>query len=211
MTSQNVAHGLALSFAEVEKIMNLELSMPDGTTKMLPRLVLIDSGDQTDMVYDFCVYNSDWALPVKGMGERMSHYTLTRINKTGSVAYGMTLVLVDGGKYKDMIAARMKKPNGTGSWMVHAGCDLDYAEQVTAEHKIVKRDHGKEKRVWVPKKSHAANHYLDAEVYTFAAADLMGVRTLFLETERAKEEEKKQSVSSNKISSGFAAAGERWI
>ena len=211
MTSQNVAHGLALSFAEVEKIMNLELSMPDGTTKMLPRLVLIDSGDQTDMVYDFCVYNSDWALPVKGMGERMSHYTLTRINKTGSVADGMTLVLVDGGKYKDMIAARMKKPNGTGSWMVHAGCDLDYAEQVTAEHKIVKRDHGKEKRVWVPKKSHAANHYLDAEVYTFAAADLMGVRTLFLETERAKEEEKKQSVSSNKISSGFAAAGERWI
>lgn len=211
MTSQNVAHGLALSFAEVEKIMNLELSMPDGTTKMLPRLVLIDSGDQTDMVYDFCVYNSDWALPVKGMGERMSHYTLTRINKTGSVADGMTLVLVDGGKYKDMIAARMKKPNGTGSWMVHAGCDLDYAEQVTAEHKIVKRDHGKEKRVWVPKKSHAANHYLDAEVYTFAAADLMGVRTLFLETERTKEEEKKQSVSSNKISSGFAAAGERWI
>ena len=63
----------------------------------------------------------------------------------------------------------------------------------------------------MPKKSHAANHYLDAEVYTFAAADLMGVRTLFLETERAKEEEKKQSVSSNKISSGFAAAGERWI
>lgn len=211
MTSQNVAHGLALSFAEVEKIMNLELSMPDGTTKMLPRLVLIDSGDQTDMVYEFCVYNSDWALPVKGMGERVSHYTLTRINKTGSVADGMTLVLVDGGKYKDMIAARMKKPNGTGSWMVHAGCDLDYAEQVTAEHKIIKRDRGKEKRVWVPKKSHAANHYLDAEVYCFAAADLMGVRTLFLETERAKEEEKKQSVSSNKISSGFAAAGERWI
>lgn len=178
---------------------------------MLPRLVLIDSGDQTDMVYEFCVYNSDWALPVKGMGERVSHYTLTRINKTGSVADGMTLVLVDGGKYKDMIAARMKKPNGTGSWMVHAGCDLDYAEQVTAEHKIIKRDRGKEKRVWVPKKSHAANHYLDAEVYCFAAADLMGVRTLFLETERAKEEEKKQSVSSNKISSGFAAAGERWI
>ena len=211
MTSQNVAHGLALSFSEIEKIMNLELSMPDGTTKMLPRLVLIDSGDQTDTVYDFCVYNSDWALPVKGMGERMSHYTLTRINKSDSVADGMTLVLVDGGKYKDMIAARMKKPNGTGSWMVHAGCDLDYAEQVTAEHKIVKRDHGKEKRVWVPKKSHAANHYLDAEVYTFAAADLMGVRTLFLETERAKEEEKKQSAQSNKISSGFAAAGERWI
>lgn len=211
MTSQNVAHGLALSFSEIEKIMNLELSAPDGTTKMLPRLVLIDSGDQTDMVYEFCVYNSDWALPVKGMGERVSHYTLTRINKTGSVADGMTLVLVDGGKYKDMIAARMKKPNGTGSWMVHAGCDLDYAEQVTAEHKIIKRDRGKEKRVWVPKKSHAANHYLDAEVYCFAAADLMGVRTLFLETERAKEEEKKQSVSSNKISSGFAAAGERWI
>ena len=44
----------------------------------------------------------------------LSHYRLSVVNKAGSKAHGMTLVLVDGGKYKDQIAARMRKPNGTG-------------------------------------------------------------------------------------------------
>ena len=63
----------------------------------------------------------------------------------------MDLVLVDGGKYKDMIAARMRKPNGSGSWMVYKDCDLEYAEQVTAEHKVTERANGKVVQKWVPK------------------------------------------------------------
>ena len=81
----------------------------------------------------------------------LSNYRLSTINKAGSNANGMTLVLVDGGKYKDMIAARMRKPNGRGSWMVYKDCDLDYAEQVTAEHKVTERVNGKVVQKWVPK------------------------------------------------------------
>ena len=180
MTSQNVAHGQALSMAEVERIMNTELSTPSGE-KVMVNLALVDSGDQTDEVYEFCALNAEWALPSKGTSAMLSHYRLSTVNKAGSRAYGMTLVLVDGGKYKDMIASRMRKPNGTGSWMVYQGCDLDYAEQVTAEHKITERSGGKEVQKWVPKASHAANHYLDCEVYAAAAADMQGVRSLFLQ------------------------------
>ena len=100
----------------------------------------------------------------------LSNYRLSTINKAGSNANGMTLVLVDGGKYKDMIAARMRKPNGRGSWMVYKDCDLDYAEQVTAEHKVTERVNGKVVQKWVPKTTHADNHYLDCEVYAAAAA-----------------------------------------
>lgn len=45
MTSQNVAHGQALSMAEVEKAMNVEFSLPNGDTAMV-NLALMDSGDQ---------------------------------------------------------------------------------------------------------------------------------------------------------------------
>lgn len=107
--------------------------------------------------------------------------TLKTMNKAGSRANGMPLVLVDGGKYKDMIAARMRRPNGTGSWMVHKDCDLEYAEQVTAEHKITERKNGKAVYRWVLKHSHADNHYLDCEAYAAAAADVMEVRSLFLQ------------------------------
>lgn len=193
MTSQNISHGQAISMGEVERIMNTELTMPNGE-KVMVNLALMDSGDQTEDVYEFCALNSDWALPCKGTTTMLSHYRLSTVNKAGSRANGMTLVLVDGGKYKDQIAARMRKENGTGAWMVYQGCDLDYAEQVTAEHKITERSGGKEVQRWVLKTSHADNHYLDCEVYAAAAADVLGVRNLYLQNrveENAQEVKKR--------------------
>lgn len=198
MTSQNVAHGQALSMAEVERVMNTQFTTNDGQKAMV-NLALMDSGDQTEDVYEFCVMNSDWVLPCKGTSTMLSSYRLSTINKAGSRANGMTLVLVDGGKYKDLIAARMRKPNGNGSWMVYRGCDLDYAEQVTAEHKITERSGGKEVQRWTLKTSHADNHYLDCEVYAAAAADVLGVRSLFLQNDEEKKHgEVKKTASSKK-------------
>lgn len=194
MTSQNIAHGQAFSFMELEKIMNLEYRMQNGSP-MLVSLALIDSGYNADSVYDFCVGNSDWALPSKGSSNPMnSHYKFSTVNKSGSKAFGMNLVLIDTGKYKDMIAGRIRKQNGSGAWMVYAGCDREYAEQVTAEHKVnVRTNNGKMKQEWVQKTSHADNHYLDCEVYAMAAADVMGVRSLYLtETEEKPKEKEEQ-------------------
>lgn len=187
LTSQNIAHGQAFSFNEIANYMNLEYRQPDGTAMMVA-LCLIDSGDQTDEVYEFCAENAEWALPCKGTDTMLSHYKLSTVNKAGSKAYGMNLVLVDGGKYKDMIASRMRKPNGKGSWMVYKDTDLEYCEQVTAEHKVVERNaNGRETQRWVLKTSHADNHYLDTEVYAMAAADVRGVRTLFLQNGNEQE------------------------
>ena len=190
MTSQNIAHGQYASREEVEDIMNLEFKKEDGTP-MIVNLVLIDSGDQTDTVYDICADNSEWALPVKGANkELMTHYKISIVNKANSKANGMQLVTVDGDKYKDMIAARLRRRQGRGAWMVCAGCDEEYAAQVTNEHKVnVKTQNGATKKKWIPKTSRPNNHYLDAEVYCFAAADMMGVRTLHLQEEDNEPEE----------------------
>ena len=72
--------------------------------------------------------------------------------------------------------------------MVYKGCDREYAEQVTAEHKInVKTNNGKVKQEWHLKTSHADNHYLDTEVYCLAAADALGIRTAHLRDEEAEQ------------------------
>ena len=184
ITSQNIAHGQAFSFAEVEQVMNLQYPRQDGGPPMAVDLALIDSGHDSDSVYDFCANNSDWALPCKGSSNpMMTHYKVSTVNKATSKAYGTPLVLVDGGKYKDMIAARMKrKLEEAGRWTVYSGCDREYAEMVTAEHKInVKASNGSVVQRWVQKSSHADNHYLDCEVYALAAADIQGVRTLHLQ------------------------------
>ena len=128
MTSQNVAHGQALSMAEVERVMNTEFKLPSGE-KMMVELALMDSGDQTDEVYNFCISNYDWVRPCKGSSTPLQgHYRISTVDKAGSQANGMQLVIVDGGKYKDMIAARMRRPNGRGSWMVHKDAVDELAE-----------------------------------------------------------------------------------
>jgi phage terminase large subunit GpA-like protein len=164
--------------------MNLQYTTESGNP-MVVDLCLIDSGYNADSTYDFCARNMDWALPVKGSSNPMqSHYKFSTVNKTTSIAHGMNLVLVDGGKYKDMIASRLRKENGTGSWMVYKDCDMEYAKQVTAEHKVSVKS-GQHKRLeWVIKTSHADNHYLDCEVYAMAAADTLGVRMLHLQGQK---------------------------
>ena len=192
LTSQNIAHGQAYSFKDIEDVMNLQYLTEDGVP-MVVNLCLIDSGYDADSVYDFCAYNSDWALPCKGSSNPMrSHFLISAVNKDYSKAYGMNLIIVDGGKYKDMIAGRLHKPNGRGSWMVYQGCDDEYAEQVTSEHKInVKVGNGKVRLEWVPKHSHAQNHLLDCEVYAMAAADTLGLRGLYLQNTPEKQEQKR--------------------
>ncbi len=211
LTSQNIAHGQALSFSEIDRIMNLQYQTEDGDPVVV-NLCLVDSGDQTDMVYDFCVTHADYALPVKGSShEQLSPYKMSKITKADSKAYGMTLVVADGNAYKDMIAGRMKRPNGRGSWMVYAGCDTEYAEQVTAEHKVNVKKNGVVKQVWVPKRSHADNHYLDAEVYALVAADIRGVRTLHLLQEDVDEVQTQKEEDPDAPEEQWIKANENWL
>lgn len=207
VTSQNIAHGQAFDFNEIERVMNLEYRTVTGRPVVVD-LALIDSGYDSDNVYDFCVRNSDWAYPVKGSSHTMlDHYKISKVDKKSSKAYGMALVIVDGGKYKDMIAGRMRRQNGEGSWMVYNGCDEEYAKQVTSEHKVSQKKGQKSELVWMVKTSHADNHYLDTEVYAFAAADIRNVRMLHLEDEQVQQ----QPEQLDEPEENWINANESWI
>lgn len=173
LTSWNIAHGESLSFSDIERVMNAEYHDPHGQAYRVS-LCAIDSGDQTEDVYEFCRLHADWAIPVKGANRIM--YTRYQISKNVADQIGIPLVLVDTSGYKDMIATRLRRPNGIGSWMVYLGCDLDYASQVTAEEKVLVKSGSSDVYRWTPKTSRSQNHYLDCEVYAACAADLMHVR-----------------------------------
>lgn len=191
MTSWNVMHGRADSWDEVEMVMNQKYRSSDGRELMV-MLTCVDSGNDTENVYEFCLQNQDWAVPIKGSStEILAKYKESKIDKLDSKAYGMRLIIVDGGKYKDMIFSRLNRENGIGSWMVYKGCDKEYAKQITSEHKVVERKGGREVEVWKPKTSHADNHYLDCEVYAALAADLLHVRYMQPEEHKAQQNESK--------------------
>ena len=201
MTSQSVIHGQLLSLTELEQYMNAEYMNSKGE-KFIVSLCLIDSGDQTDDVYEYCSVR-EWALPCKGVKVGYNHIKYTKINKVGRIYDGQTLILVDGSKYKDMIAAKLQIENGLGSCMVHADCDMEYAEQVTAEHKVAEGTGAKRRLVWKPKTSHADNHYLDARVYASAAADVCHVRMLDSIPQTADNDTPSEAVQNNDWINGY--------
>lgn len=184
ITSQNIAHGWAESFEEVEAIMNKMWPDEDGELKWQVNLCCIDSGYNTEDVYDFCLMNSDWCVPIKGASSTTAaRIRRSQIDAAGKMYHGQALYIVNGDPYKDLIAARLRRANGPGAWMVYAGIDLEYAEQITSEHKVATVKAGRRLESWVPKTAHAQNHYLDCEVYAAAAADLLHVRYLDDKTE----------------------------
>lgn len=177
MTSYNIAHGQAFTWNEIEDAMNAEYRDRRGG-KFQVNLCAVDSGDQTDDVYDFCAINREWAVPVKGSSSRMiTKYRPSVIDRDG-LSKGMTLLLIDTDYYKDMIFSRILRDEEAGGWFLYRDCDPEYAEMITAEQKVISRVRGHLISHWEQKVTGAANHYLDCEVYAACAADVFGIRTL---------------------------------
>lgn len=201
-TSQNIRHGEVFDLVDIEKIMNLEYKKASGQGLYID-LCLIDSGFRTDEVYEFCYYNAEWCTACKGSSryDMYMKYRLSTVNKTNSKAMGMRVVEVNTNRYKDFIAARLRRENATdrmnGSFMVYKNTDKDYAEQLTAEHKVREKKNGQEVQVWKPKKAHIDNHYLDCEVYSCCAADLLNVIQLQEQPEIIKPEIHSQEKNNN--------------
>ena len=178
MTSFNVAHGQAFSWGELERVMNAWYEDAQGG-KYQVNLCLVDAGYETDTVFDFCAVNSSWAVASRGSSSRMqSKYRAGRIERNG-MADGQLMLWVDTDFYKDMIFSRLFRAVENGGWFLHDGCDPEYAEQITAEHKVIERRRGHLVSRWEQKVSGGDNHYLDCEVYAACAADVYGLRTIY--------------------------------
>lgn len=187
MTSYNIYHAKVYTWQEVEYAMNVPYLDREGRERMV-NLACIDSGYNTDEVYDFCLKNQEWAVASKGSSShRMdARYKLSTINKDGA-SKGMPLCVVDTNHYKDAFFARCRRPEEeSGGFYLYKDCDPEYAEMLTAEHKVVKRVNGRLLSVWEPKHDGVDNHYLDCEVYAACAADLCGLRTISAEFSRGE-------------------------
>lgn len=98
-------------------------------------------------------------------------------------------------------------------WYTRDVIDREYAEQVTAEHKVNVKSGSRTIQKWVPKHSHIDNHYLDCEVYCLAAADILGVRMLHLqvEAERKEQLQRQQEEKQETPEENWIRANEHWV
>lgn len=176
VTSQRLAYGKCLTWDELEQVMDTIWLGEDSKTPYRVCIYGIDTGFRTEEVYDYCWKHQGVAFPVKGSSAPMTAYLKpTNIEPRMPGRTPLQLWTVNTDQYKNEIAQRLEIPIGRGSWMLNADCDLEYAEQITAEHRIID-DKGRE--TWKKKTSAKQNHLLDCSVYSFAVADLVNMRAL---------------------------------
>ena len=185
MTSYNLCHGQVFSWREIEHIMN-RYYYDREKTQHIVNLCCVDSGDQTDDVYDFCAINAEWAVPIKGASTRLQgRYQRTIIDRANSKANGLTLYRLDTNHYKDTLFARLRRDEEDGGWYTFEGCDPEYCEMISSEHRVLRKYNGRLSSVWETKAVGRANHYLDCEVYAMLAADLCGIRDINVQRAQA--------------------------
>lgn len=176
VTSQRLAYGRCITWDELEQVMDTMWPDAEGQNQYQVCIYGIDTGFRTEEVYDYCWKHQGVAYPVKGSSKPMIQYLLpTNVEPRTPGRTPLQLWRVNTTQYKNEIAQRLAVPIGRGSWMLNADCDLEYAEQITSEHRIID-EKGVEK--WEPKTSSKQNHWWDCAVYSFAVADLANMRAL---------------------------------
>lgn len=164
----------------VDVLFKTEYRKFSGNETLPVYMTCVDSGFRTDEVYSFCRQWHDRVKAIKGQEELTDgrFYRASKIDinsRTGSVIKnGLVLWNLNVTQYKDKIS-RLVASNDPVKWHLFKNPSDDYLAQFTAEHKVLVRNRntGKAKEVWQKKRSSVANHYLDAEVYATAAADII--------------------------------------
>jgi len=123
------------------------------------------------------------------------------VDRTGSgkiSGQGITLVFIDTSRFKDAIQYRLQiPPEDPGCYTFHKDTQTDFISHLSAEER--RRNSKTGLTQWVKIKK--ANHYLDATVLAFAAADpefFGGVRT-------------KRSPSEQRVESPVIMPGRSWV
>lgn len=206
MTSWLVDNGRAETWTDVATVIDRNYADSNGEIRTV-NLACIDSGYNTDEVYQFCAEHMEVAVPTKGASTALkSRYTVTVMDKMAG--FGLRLFTFDPNAMKDYIAGRLMVDAGApGSWNVYRDIEREYCDQVCAEQKVEKKDKkGRVSYVWDKITSHAQNHYLDTETNNILAAEILGVRYL-MEPDTQQPDQNQNETDHN----DWLGNGKEWI
>ena len=144
----------------------------------------VDSSDQTDTVYKFCVPRQTRRVyPVKGLStlgaELVKPPPSTRGRKSLADRLKAPLHNVNTDQAKRLIMSWLSLPHpGPGYMHFPAERDAEYFAQLTAEKMVTRYHRGQSRREWV--KQRPRNEALDLAVYNLAALEILIKRGLNL-------------------------------
>jgi phage terminase large subunit GpA-like protein len=132
----------------------------------------VDSGYQTESVYQFCRNNKALAMATKGQEklDKPFRASVIEINDRGKkLKKSVVLWHFSADLVKSWVHSRLTWPHDQpGGWWLPENISDDYCKQIVAEARVVKPSG---KAVWIKIKKD--NHYLDAEALAYLAAKVL--------------------------------------
>lgn len=139
--------------------------------------MFVDSGYRTRDIYRWC-RNHQGTAACKGE----SRLTPQLVRKSAGSPKDKSAMVTDEARELWLVNGDIAKETlytwsntrGTGAnrFHLHNEVDEDWIHQFTSEHQVM--DSKKKRLIWVPRTIGRPNHYLDAEVYALAAAEVAG-------------------------------------
>ena len=209
--------GYAESWVQLETILFNTQYPRKKLSPLQIRLACIDTGYRTDEAYEFVRRHRDRARAIKGV-DRLSGvpYTMSKIDrnpKTGAIMPGgVSLYRLDTFVYKDKLSRLIT--TDPPIFHLHKTPLDDYFRQMTAEHKVIRRDkkNGKVWEVWCLKTEALKNNFWDTEVYSAAAADMLFVSSLRKENQVVTYSPvRRESSGFLKREAGWLGKKEGWV
>jgi len=202
-----IRYGRAENWSDLEDVFRTYYTDKDGN-KYFVKVCAVDSGYNTDEVYEFCAMNSDICIPIKGKDKMTNPWTSSPAmrEKDGiSIATGLKVYTINTDYFKDMLYNTITKSlkvkenegiiKGDNTFTLHLQTDEVFAKQYASEHKIVKVDKkGRETYVWEKVNPKADNHLWDCGVYNTFLGELLGIRFLKKTKEQIRKRIKRKKV-----------------
>lgn len=184
------------------------------------RLSCIDSGYLPDEVYEVCRAWPGMSVPTKGrdhlQGEAFRPKRIETFASGKPIPGGLLLYHLDTSYFKDKIFRLIKgtQEGVDGGWHLHRDPSEDYQKQICAESKVPVVDKRTRKTTWEWRlvSSHAANHFLDAEVMAAAAAEILRVFSLRPEQEKSPQRSEPESERGSWLGGrSWVSATDNWL
>jgi len=161
----------------------------DTQARRTPDMVLVDSGWESKVAYDFCLESRGRYYPSKGLGSnQQASWTVPKPAKGKIIGRewcltnqpgGVKLVTMNSDYWKAMVHDGFASPAGQpGSLQLYKAEKRDhqqYARQIVAEREEIEFEAGKGTRKYWNQISRY-NHWLDCAYGCRAAADMLGIK-----------------------------------
>ena len=180
-TSWGLDRGRIIGATDYDTVwLDLARRLDDTFHGLRPKMVLVDSGHETAMVYHQCRLHAAWA-PARGHAVQTRPYYDALVDETvtGRAHKGLKLWHHCVDTWQQWLQGRLKRPFGEpGAWYVVGPLDPDYAAQVVNQGVRIRGG----KRQWKAL-GDRDDHYRDCEILAAIAGDIHGARRLIPQRE----------------------------